>query len=288
MKRYCTGAKTIYDTVDLQFLRESRQASIENNEKLRKQAEETKATELHLAKSSDITFVVSPTEKEILLKEDASLNVAIVSNIHSAIKAPRPFSGRKDILFVGGFAHIPNVDAALYFVREIFPLIKQKMPDVHFYIVGSDPPKQVLSLRSNAVVVTGYVKDVAPYFENCRVFVAPLRYGAGVKGKINQSMSYGLPVVTTSIGAEGMALADGVNALIADEAEEFAAKVARLYEDEKLWNNVSQSSIRNIEQYYSYDVARTALREILAKLTEVEEKSPPRRSKPASAWEKNA
>lgn len=289
VKRYCTRAKTIYDTVDLQFLRESRQASIENNDKLRKQAEQTKANELYLAKNTDITFVVSPVEKEVLLKEDPSLNVeVIIRSVHSVTTPQKPFSDRKDILFIGGFAHPPNIDAVVYFVEEIFPLIKQKMPDVHFYIVGSNPPKEVLSLRSNAVVVTGYMKDVAPYFDNCRVFVAPLRYGAGVKGKILLSMSYGMPVVTTSVGAEGMALADGVNALIADEAEEFAAKVARLYEDEELWNNVSQISIRNIEQYYSYDVARTALREILAKLTEVEEKSPPRPSKPASAWEKNA
>jgi glycosyltransferase involved in cell wall biosynthesis/uncharacterized HAD superfamily protein/hypoxanthine phosphoribosyltransferase len=264
VKRDCIRAKVIYDTVDLHFLRESRQAGIENNEKLLKQAEKTKATELHLARNSDITFVVSPVEKEILLKEAPLLNIEVISNIHCVTKPQKSFSERKDILFIGSFVHLPNVDAVVYFLKEIFPLIKQRMPDVRFYIVGSNPPKQVLSLQSDAIVVTGYVKDVAPYFDNCKVFVAPLRYGAGVKGKINQSMSYGLPVVTTSIGAEGIELIDGENTLIADEPEEFAEKVAILYEDEKLWNKLSQSSIKNVEQYYSYNVVKAALKEILS------------------------
>ena len=205
-------------------------------------------------------------EKEILLKEDPSLNIEIISNIHCVTKPQKSFSERKDILFIGGFAHLPNVDAVVYFVKEIFPLVKQRMPDVRFYIVGSNPPKQVLSLQSNAVVVTGYIKDVAPYFENCRLFVSPLRYGAGVKGKINQSMSYGLPVVTTTMGAEGMALVDGVNALIADTPKEFAEKVVLLYNNEELWKRLSENSITNVQNNYSPEVAKESLKKIFDNL----------------------
>ena len=120
-----------------------------------------------------------------------------------------------------------------------------------FFIVGSDPSDLVLGLNSKDVVVTGYKKNLLPYFENSRVFVSPLRYGAGMKGKIGQSMAYGLPVVTTAVGAEGIGLKDGQNALIADEPQAFADAVIRLYKDESLWNKLSEKSIEYIENNYS-------------------------------------
>ncbi len=255
----CPTARIIYDTVDLGFLRESRRARIENSEKLLEDAEKLKLTELYLSRNSDVTLVVSPVEKALLLKEDPSLNIEIVSIIHNITKPQKSFSERKGIFFVGGFAHPPNVDAVAYFVTEIFPILKQKLPDLTFYIVGSNPPNQVLALKSSDIIVTAYVKDLTSYFENCKVFVAPLRYGAGVKGKIIQSMSHGLPVVTTSIGAEGIELTDGVDVLIADEPEKFAEKAVLLCTNENLWNKLSQNSMRNIEKHFSYEVAKHKL-----------------------------
>ncbi len=267
VKRDCIRAKVVYDTVDLNFLRESRRASIENNEKLLKQAEEWKTTELHLARNSDITFVVSPVEKGILLKEDPSLNVeVIIRSVHSVKSPQKQFSERKDILFIGGFAHLPNVDAVVYFVKEIFPLIKQRMPDVRFYIVGSNPPKEVLALQSDAVVVTGYIKDLAPYFENCKVFVAPLRYGAGVKGKILLSMSYGVPVVTTSVGSEGIRLVDEQNVLVADDPQEFVQRVILLYNEEELWSKLSRNSLEHIRRCFSYEMAKEQFNNLIKNL----------------------
>jgi GT2 family glycosyltransferase/SAM-dependent methyltransferase len=267
VKRDCVKAKVVYDTVDLHYLRQSRQASIENNERLLRKAEETKASELYLAKNSDITLVVSPVEKEVLLKEDPSLNVeVIIRSVHSVTTPQKPFRERKDILFIGGFAHPPNVDAVVYFVEGILPLIKQEMPDLRFYIVGSNPRKGVLSLQSETVVVTGYVKDLRPYFENCKAFVAPLRYGAGVKGKILLSMSYGVPVVTTSIGAEGIGLVDGQNVLLADDPQEFAQKVILLCNKEELWSKVSRNSLEHIRKYFSYEAAREQLKELIENL----------------------
>jgi len=267
VKQDCIRAKVVYDTIDLQFLRKSRRASIENNVKLLKQAEELKATELYLARNSDITFVVSPVEKEILLKEDPSLNVeVIIRSVHSVKSPEKQFSERKDILFIGGFDHPPNVDAVIYFVKEILPFVKQRISDVRFYTVGSNPPKQVLSLQSDAVVVTGYVKDVTPYFENCKVFVAPLRYGAGVKGKILLSMSYGVPIVTTSIGSEGIGLVDGQNVLIADDPQEFVQKVILLCNEEELWSKLSRNSLEHIRRCFSYEVAKEQFKNLMKNL----------------------
>jgi len=122
---------------------------------------------------------------------------------------------------------------------------------IRFFVVGSDPSEALRSINSEEIVVTGYVTDVTPYFESCRVFVSPLRYGAGMKGKIGQSMAHGLPVVTTTIGAEGIGLVDEENALIADDPKKFAEATVRLYTDDKLWHRLSKKSMEHIDMNYS-------------------------------------
>jgi GT2 family glycosyltransferase len=269
VKRNCERAKVIYDTKDLVYIRESRRAEVENSEKVRKLAEASKKTEFYLAENTDLTLVVSPEEKKILLKENQKLNVEVLRHVLPIIKQPRkPFSERKDLLYVGGFDHIPNVDGVVYFVNEIFPHVKERLPGVHLYIVGSNPPREVLSLQSSDIIVTGFVKDITPYFENCRVFVVPLRYGAGIKGKVVHSMIRGLPVVATPIGAEGIIeeVKEGKDMLVANTKEDFVEKVVSLYTDEKLWNTMSESPRGYAEKNYSYEASRIRLKEILEKL----------------------
>ena len=266
VKENCPAAKIIFDTVDLAFLREFRRAEIENDKEISKRAEVLKKRELYLAQNSDVTFVVSPLEKEILLKEDSSLTVEVVSNIYCVKPLEKPFSQRKDILFIGSFGWSPNIDAVTFFVKEIFPRVKQKIRDGHFFIVGADPPKEILSLRNKNVIIAGHVRNLLPYFKNCKLSVAPLRYGAGVKGKINQSMSYGVPVVTTTIGAEGMGLIDGENALISDDPDDFADKVISLYKNENLWSRLSRNSMKNVKKNFSHKVAREKLVNVFYKI----------------------
>ena len=263
VKRYCKRARIVFDTVDLQFLRESRRAEVENKKEVLEVAEGLKRLEFQLARISDITFVVSPFEKDIMLKEVPSLRIEVITLIHQIKYTQQGFSERRDMMFVGGFSHLPNVDAVKWFVGEIFPLIREKVPATKFYVVGNEPPKEITRLNSSDIIITGYVEDLDPYFKKCKLFVSPLRYGAGVKGKITQSMSYGLPVVTTPIGAEGIELIDGESVLIANNPEEFAEKVTLLYNDEELWNRLSENSIRNIEENFSYKVAREKLGQFL-------------------------
>jgi GT2 family glycosyltransferase len=272
VKKYCTRAKTIYDTKDLVYIRESRRAEVENSEKVGRLAEASKRTEFYLAENTDLTLVVSPEEKKILLKENPRLNVEVFRHVLPVIQQPKkPFSERKDLLYVGGFNHIPNVDGVMYFVKEMFPEIKKRLPGVRLYIVGSNPPHEVTSLQSSDIIVTGFVKDIAPYFENCRVFVAPLRYGAGIKGKVIHSMMKGLPVVATPIGAEGIIedMEEGKDILVADTSENFVEKVVSLYTDEKLWNVLSESPLHYVEENYSHEAYIVRLKEILEKLQPV-------------------
>lgn len=257
--RNLTDARIIYDTVDLHFLRESRRVQYE----VQHAAEHWKNMELFLAHQSDDTLVVSPVEKQILEQETRDCKVSVISNIHSLECCHNSYDKRKGLMFIGGFMHPPNEDGIIWFVKSIFGQIAARIPDIHLYVVGSNPTDPVKSLASDRVTVTGYVEDVTPYFEQARVFVSPLRYGAGVKGKIGQSMSYGLPVVTTSIGAEGMNLKDGETAMIADEESAFADKVIEVYHNRMLWENLSLNARKLIENQFSPRVMKQKLRELI-------------------------
>jgi GT2 family glycosyltransferase/glycosyltransferase involved in cell wall biosynthesis len=266
LRKLAPRAKFIYDTVDLYFLRESRRADLEKSTIRQETAKKYKWLEFSLAAQSDATFVVSPVEKEVLLEHSPALNVHVIPNIHGVASDVKPFAGRKDLLFVGAFQHPPNADGICYFVREVFPLVLRNLPGVKLYIVGSDPTPSVKALVNSNVIVTGWVKDIGVFFESARVFVAPLRYGAGVKGKIGQSLAYGLPVVTTSIGAEGMSLVEGRDVLIGDTPEQFAKHVVQVYSDQLLWQDLSQSSMEYIESRCTPGIVKMKLETVFSEL----------------------
>ena len=268
--RAYSDAMLIYDTVDLHCLREARRALLETDEACRLAAEtcaqDWRERELDLARTADVTLVVSPVEKELLEKEeDLKGKIEVVSNVHTAQDISTRFEDRKDLMFIGGFMHQPNEDGIVWFVQSIFPKIRAQLPGVHLYVVGSHPTEKVKALAGEGVTVTGYVDDVSSYFEQSRVFVSPLRYGAGVKGKIGQSLSFGLPVVTTPIGAEGMGILDGANALVAADETTFAEKVVRLYQDKTLWERISANGLQTIREKFSPDVTRRTLQRLLDK-----------------------
>jgi GT2 family glycosyltransferase len=254
VKKY-SGAQTIFDTVDLHFVREQRRLELE--------VQQWKNLEFFLAEETDATLVVSPTEKEILAAEKFADKVAVVSNIHSLEPCLKGFEERHGLMFIGGFAHPPNEEGILWFIEYVLPLIRRKLPGLCLTIVGSDPSERLTAMASDTVTVTGYVEDVSGYFNDCRVFVSPLLHGAGVKGKIGQSFSYGLPVVTTSVGAEGMQLTDRHNALISDSETEFANKVIDLYTDKFLWQKISTNSRQVIREQFSTETIRAALADVL-------------------------
>ncbi|HEX4480760.1 MAG TPA: glycosyltransferase, partial [Rudaea sp.] len=201
---YAPQARLIFDTVDVHHLREQRVAELEGSTELAQHAARTRAQELKLMRASDVTLVVSAAEKEILSRELPQARIEVVSNVHEIYGRRREFAERRDLVFVGGFQHPPNVDAVLWFVREVFPRVRERLGDITFNVVGSKAPPAILELAHDGVVVHGYVQDIAPFMDGCRLALAPLRYGAGVKGKVNMAMSYGLPVVATSPAAEGM------------------------------------------------------------------------------------
>jgi len=254
-----TDARIVYDTVDLHFLREKRRARYDSNS----DSDYWKRIEFFLADMADEILVVSDVEKQILEKQGYENKVSVITNVHENMGCKLSFEDRKGLLFIGGFLHTPNEDAMLWFIERIFPKIEQAIKGITCSIVGSHPTDAVRSLAGENVYVTGYIEDVTPYFENSRVFVSPLRYGAGVKGKIGQSLSFGLPVVTTAVGAEGMGCINGENMLLAEDEDEFAQKVITLYHDEQLWQKLSVNGMELVQERFSPQVIKNSLDTLL-------------------------
>lgn len=264
VRRLCPRAQLLFDTVDLHFLREQREAALSGKASLLAAAQQRKTQELALARAADVTLVVSPLELELFRTEAPEVNAALLSNIHAVAGRETGFEARRGILFIGNFRHPPNVDAMHWFINEVFPLVSQQDPALTLYVIGGDVPPALLAKASPHVVFTGFVSDMGALFRQIRLSVAPLRYGAGVKGKINSSMAHGLPVVATTMAAEGMGLVDGENVLIADAPQDFADAILRVYHDAVLWERLSDGGLRNIAECFSFEVAREQLRQILA------------------------
>ena len=154
----------------------------------------------------------------------------------------------------------------LFFCREVLPLVRRSLPDVTVTIVGDAPPREVMALSSAETTVTGWVPHVEPYLASHCISIAPLRFGAGLKGKIMEAMGTGLPVVTTSVGAEGMELVHGATALIADSPEVFAGSIVRLCTDQDLHARLSRNSLEHARARWDPSEVAPRLLETMARL----------------------
>ena len=253
-----TNIKIIFYGHDLHFLRENREFEITGDEYHKNESEKWKKIELDIMKKSDVVYYPSLVEKETIKEIDKSINVkAIIAYMYENLDLEKKYdiNSRDGILFVGGFRHRPNIDGVLWFTKEIYPLIR-KNKNVNFYIVGSNPTNEILRLNGNGIVVKGFVSDeeLEHLYNTCRLVVAPLRYGAGIKGKIIEAMAKGTPIVTTSIGAEGITDSDNI-LKIADEAPKFAKYVCDLYDNQQELQKLMTEGLNYIQKNYSEEAA---------------------------------
>ncbi|HEY5802604.1 MAG TPA: glycosyltransferase [Lysobacter sp.] len=264
LRKYAPQARVVFDTVDLHYLRERRGAELASDPALMRASERTRTLELDMITRSDATLVVSEVERSLLARDAPSAKVEILSNLHHINGRGQAFAQRHDLVFVGGFRHPPNVDAVRWFATEVFPRVRAQAPEMVFHCIGSDTPTEIEALGSEpGVRIHGHVPDLSPYMDGARIAVAPLRFGAGVKGKINLSMAHGQPVVATACAVEGMHLRDGEDVLVADDAAGFAAAVLRLYRDEALWQRLADNGLANVERHFSLDAGREVVRRVL-------------------------
>ena len=259
VRRCAPRALFVLDSVDVHYLRETREADITGEPAVRRRSALTRELELAMVRDADVTLVVSESERSALLVEVPDADIRIVSNVVPTASSFPGFGERRDMLFVGGFGHRPNVDAINWYAREVWPHVRRRLPDARTLVIGSAMTEAVHSLAGNGIETLGHVPDLAPHLQRSRLSIAPLRFGAGVKGKINAAQASGLPVVATSIAVEGMNLESGRDVLVADTAEAFADAVVRLHEDETLWTRVASGGRENVARHFSADAARPAL-----------------------------
>ncbi|HWS89188.1 MAG TPA: glycosyltransferase [Pyrinomonadaceae bacterium] len=251
IRRADPRVKVIFDTVDLHFVRLGREAELTGDRALAREAERYRKLETRLARASDLVWFASSTDLDVMGREAPGVPSVVVPTIHRAHDPGLPFKEREHLLFVGNFRHRPNEDGVRFFIREVLPVVRRELPGVELLLVGDGAPQEFSKLSAEGVRLLGYVPDVDPLFARARVFVAPIRFGAGIKGKIGEALAYAVPLVTTTVGAEGMSLRDGEEALIADTAEAFADAVVRLYRDEGLWRRLASNAHAHVERHFS-------------------------------------
>ena len=259
-------ATIVYDTVDLHYLRERGRADVEAGVDAKQNADFHYGMELTLANLTDQTWAVSPAERDALLGENPDLNVAVVPNVHRDEPPGLPFEQREGILFVGNYAHLPNRDAARWLVEEILPLVRAELAGVQLHLVGSSPTDEIRALAGDGVIVHGWVPTLDELYRRVRITVAPLRFGAGQKGKVGESMAFGVPVVTTPIGAQGFELRPSVDAMIAETAADLAEAIAGTYRDRSLWSELAANARETVSLGYSPDSIRRTIGGILTEL----------------------
>ncbi len=253
IRKFAPQAKVVFNNADLHFLRELRAAINLKSKEHMATALKTRDDELTLMRKVDLVLSYSEAEQAVIVSHNLdSTRVARCPWVVSVPENTPAFAQRHGIAYLGGFSHSPNVEAVEYFVREVMPLIRQRLPDASLRIYGSDIPDRIERLAAPDVKVEGWVADVADVYASCRVFVAPLRSGAGLKGKVIGAFAYGAPCVLSPIAAEGTGIRDGQEALIADKPLDWAEKVARLYGDSELWLRLHAAARRYAASEHSF------------------------------------
>lgn len=260
---HATAAPILFHNMDLHFLRMQRQAEADGDAYALARAEDMRARELDLIARVDCTITHSTYERDLLAELVPDAPVVVWPFMFEFHGTGVGFAERRDLCFLGGYGHGPNVDAVIFMAEQVMPLIWREEPEARFIIAGAKPAPEVLRLANRRVIVTGQVPDLRTVFDACRVFACALRIGAGTKGKVSTAMAYGIPVVTTSCGAEGMDLLDGEEVLIADHPEDFAAACLRVYREPPLWTRLSEAGQRLVQQKHSLEMGERVLDEAI-------------------------
>lgn len=263
--------KVWLNLADYHTLRFERAAAITGGLSSRAEAESIGSRERAAARAVDRVLTYTAVEKQRLEQDlNRAVPVSVLPWVEADRRDPgnaRPFRERCDICFLGGFRHQPNIDAMRWFVREILPAVRSALPDVRLRIAGADIPDEVRALAAADVLIEGHVGDVAELYGSCRLFVAPLRFGAGIKGKVISALRHGLPVVGTPIATEGIESADTIQFLrtVVDD-HGWVAAISDLYLDESAWIAATTAARQHVAVTYSFSAARATLQQILREL----------------------
>ena len=256
--------RTIYFGHDLHYLRLQRQFELHPDDKLAAEKVYWERKEYELFEKFDQIYYPSQIEVDEILARKPNLPVkAIPLYAFDQFEDESPdFISREGLIFVGGFNHLPNSDGLVWFVNEVFPAVLESLPDLQLYIVGSNMPDKIRRLESRNIKVEGFLSDEAlgDLYRRIRMSVVPLRFGAGIKGKVLEAMQKGIPVVTTSIGAEGIPNA-GTNLMVEDASVDLANCIVESYSDVEMLKRHSIAGLETIAKYFSTDAVLKVIAE---------------------------
>jgi phosphomannomutase/GT2 family glycosyltransferase len=259
-------AKIVFNNADLHFLREMRAALKGGTHKEKLEAALiTRDQELSVCQEADAVLCYNATEHAVITSHILTAEkLHITPWVLEAKPAGLSFEKRQGIAFLGGYNHAPNGEAVEYLVNDIMPLLTKQRPDIVLYVYGSSMPASFKEWETNNIKMVGFAETLDGVYHDHRVFVAPLLSGAGIKGKVLESMAYNLPTVLTEVAAEGTGLTHGISTLIAQEPQEWVEAIIQLYDDQTLWTKFSENSQTLVEAKYSFEHGHKAFKKIFA------------------------
>ncbi len=267
IRQYAPQTKLLFNPVDLHFLRKQRQAEISKSPIKFLAAKRMKKMELNTIRKVDASILLNANEIELvknLIPEAQVFHIPMPREIPGPSNTP--WEKRKHIVFIGGYKHHPNTDAVLFFVNNVWPYVRSLGFRGCFIIAGSNVPNKISSLATNDIVVKGYVSDLSELFGSCRLSVAPLRYGAGMKGKVISSLCHGVPCIATSMAVEGSELIPGEHILVEDDPQKMANLIYRVYDDKALWERLSSAGLNFCNENCSIESIKKKLNYVLSSL----------------------
>ncbi len=272
--RQCPNAQRILDTIDLHCLRTARQTALKENRDFTKADlfNETAKREVAAIYRCDLSLMISTVEMDLLInyfKVDSSL-------LHYVPFMPAPiteqevkllpgFAARRNFVTIGNFLHEPNWDSVLFLKRSVWPLVRKQLPGAELHVYGAYPTQKVFELNApkEGFMVKGRAEDAGEVMKKARVCLAPLRFGAGIKGKLLDAMLYGTPSVTTPVGAESMHGELPWNGFIANDAEALAQAAVTLYNDQSQWEQASKNGVNIINNFFAASLHSKKLVEVI-------------------------
>ena len=260
-------ARVFTDTIDVAYQRLSAKAKVTGKQEDLRLAQKVKASELSAYAMSDLVIAISRVEAALLERANPRLRIEVIPLIFATPPLQKKrLEMRRDLVYVAHFDHDANVDGILHFCAHVLPLIQKELPDVRLRIVGHSPPSEVKALSGPNVEVLGFVPDIGQIYQSSDVAIAPMRFGGGLKGKIAEAMSFGLPVVTNSACLEGFDLSPGSNVLVGDDPTAFADAVVSLLCDEALYLKISENGWRFVKANFSEQVVAAKLKDLIERL----------------------
>lgn len=263
VRQHAPDAKVLFCNADLHFLRELRAARVSGDEKLFDKALQTRTAELGVMHQVDVVLSYNQVEHAVILSHgigDTEVVTCpwVVDTVPDAEVSP--FSHRRGLAFLGGYLHPPNVEAVEFFISDVLPKLRDRIPGLRFNIYGADMPDRFHDLADEVINPVGYVRSVDEVYDHNRLFVAPLISGAGIKGKVLGALAHGLPSILSPLAAEGTGVRRGLDCLVAESVEEWVQAILTLYDDETAWDRMSRNARDFTAQNYSFAKGRELMR----------------------------